>query len=55
MQIHGYELTLRLAEADQIEIDPIGKRSNEHKRTVKELGSEHPGIGEDRKISFEKR
>ena len=33
LQIHGYELTLRLAEADQIEIDPIGKRSNEHKRT----------------------
>ena len=29
LQIHGYELTLRLEEADQIEIDPIGKRSNE--------------------------
>ena len=37
LQIHGYELTLRLEEADQIEIDPIGKRSNEHRRTVKEL------------------
>ena len=44
LQIHGYELTLRLEEADQIEIDPIGKRSNEHQRTVKELGSKHPGI-----------
>ena len=54
LQIHGYELTLRLAEADQIEIDPIGKRSNEHKRTVKELGSEHPGIGETGKFHSKK-
>ena len=23
LQIHGYELTLRLAEADQIEVEPI--------------------------------
>ena len=27
VQIHGYELTLRLEEADQIEIDPIVERS----------------------------
>ena len=54
LQIHGYELTLRLAEADQIEIDPIEKRSNEHKRTVKELGSEHPGIGETGKFHSKK-
>ena len=50
LQIHGYELTLRLAEAEQIEIEPIGKRRNEHKRSVKELGSEHPGIGETGKF-----
>ncbi len=31
VQIHGYELTLRLEEADQIEIDPIVKRSRSHK------------------------
>ena len=30
LQIHGYELTLRLAEAEQIEIKPIDKRSNSH-------------------------
>ena len=30
LQIHGYELTLRLAEADQIEIEPIKKRSRAH-------------------------
>ena len=50
LQIHGYELTLRLAEAEQIEIEPIGKRRNEHRRSVKELGSEHPGIGETGKF-----
>lgn len=54
LQIHGYELTLRLEEADQIEIDPIGKRSNEHQRTVKELGSKHPGIGETGKFHSKK-
>ncbi len=27
VQIHGYELTLRLEEADQIEIDPIVKEA----------------------------
>ena len=31
VQIHGYELTLRLEEADQIEIDPIIERSRSHK------------------------
>ena len=30
LQIHGYELTLRLAEAQQIEIEPITKRSRSH-------------------------
>lgn len=27
LQIHGYELTLRLAEADQIEIEPIKREA----------------------------
>ena len=27
VQVHGYELTLRLAEADQIDIEPIRQRS----------------------------
>ena len=28
LQIHGYELTLRLADADQIDIQPIKERTN---------------------------
>ena len=32
LQIHGYELTLRLAEAEQIEIEQIPRRSRNHER-----------------------
>ncbi|MCQ2509757.1 MAG: ferrous iron transport protein B [Lachnospiraceae bacterium] len=46
LQIHGYELTLRLADAEQIEISPITERSNKHKRIKRFSGSEHPGLGE---------
>ena len=31
LQVHGYELTLRLAEAEQIEIEQIPRRSRSHK------------------------
>lgn len=47
LQVHGYELTLRLAEAAQIEIDSIEKRSNPHARVENGKKSEHPGLGED--------
>ena len=46
LQIHGYELTLRLAEADQIEIEEIRERSQTHKRISSVKDSEHPGLGE---------
>lgn len=49
LQIHGYELTLRLADADQIDIQPIEERTNKHKRIDKIYPSEHPGLGEDGK------
>ena len=32
VQVHGYELTLRLAEADQIDIEPIRQRSQRRAR-----------------------
>ena len=35
LQIHGYELTLRLADAGQIDIQPIDERSNKHSRIDK--------------------
>ena len=49
LQIHGYELTLRLADADQIEIQSIKERSNKHSRIERIDPSEHPGLGEDGK------
>lgn len=49
LQIHGYELTLRLADAEQIEIEPIQERSNKHSRIERIYASNHPGLGEDGK------
>ncbi len=49
LQIHGYELTLRLADAEKIEIEQIPERTNKHERISAIEPSEHPGIGEDGK------
>ena len=49
LQIHGYELTLRLAEAAQIEIEEIKERSQKHKRNESVKDSAHPGLGEEGK------
>ena len=35
LQIHGYELTLRLADADQIEVEPIKKPGPENMKDQK--------------------
>ena len=49
--IHGYELTLRLADADKIEVcEPYVKQKEEPAQTVEENNDyqkrEHPGLGE---------
>ena len=49
LQIHCYELTLRLTEAAQIEIEEIKERSQKHKRIESVKDSEHPGLGEEGK------
>lgn len=49
LQIHGYELTLRLAEAEQIEVEQIQKRSRSHDRIERVKNSVHPGLGEEGK------
>ena len=49
LQIHGYELTLRLAEADQIEIAPINQRTRSHAGSERLQATEHPGLGEEGK------
>ena len=47
IQIHGYELSLRLDDAEKIDIELISERKNKHKRVEKIESSEHPGLGED--------
>ena len=49
LQIHGYELTLRLADAEHIDITPIKERSNQHHRINRIYPTDHPGLGEDGK------
>lgn len=49
LQVHGYELTLRLSEAEKIQIQRITERSNKHERIQKINTSNHPGLGEDGK------
>lgn len=49
LQIHGYELTLRLAEAEQIAVSPIRERANQHSHLDRFDPTEHPGLGEDGK------
>ena len=53
-QIHGYELTLRLAEAEKIEIEPIAKRSRSHEGINREQNIDHPGFGEGGKYHSKK-
>ena len=54
LQVHGYELTLRLAEAEQIEIEQIPRRSNSHKRIDILSDAAHPGLGEEGKYHSKK-
>lgn len=49
LQIHGYELTLRLADADHIQIEPILERQRKHEGAKNIQKTEHPGLGEEGK------
>ena len=49
MQLHGYELTLRLDDAAQIEVEPIQKRSRNHEGPKELSKTAHPGLGEEGK------
>lgn len=49
LRIHGYELTLRLADAEQIEVDAVSTKSEPAKGKSdikKKPKGEHPGLGE---------
>ena len=46
LEIHGYELTLRLAEAGQIGIEKMAERSRVPEKEERRRETEHPGLGE---------
>ena len=45
LRIHGYELTLRLADAQKVEVSPIQKIEEKHEQERKT--TPHPGLGEE--------
>lgn len=49
LTLHGYELTLRLADAELIQVEPTEKKAASS-RKVKKNRSEHPGLGEGGKF-----
>ena len=51
LRIHSYELTLRLADAEKIEIENI-RDTKEQKPKVKREAIDHPGLGEGGKYHF---
>ncbi|MCQ2422158.1 MAG: ferrous iron transport protein B [Lachnospiraceae bacterium] len=46
IRIHSYELTLRLADAAQIEIDSVRDAAERKKSVERKPAMEHPGLGE---------
>lgn len=47
MKVRGYELTLRLSEAQKIDVDHVHEKETEApKQTVRYESIEHPGVGE---------
>jgi len=47
LRLHGYELTLRLADADEIEVSPVTEKKDEVKEKKKHHSkTNHPGLGE---------
>ena len=49
LKIHGYELTLRLADAEKIQVEKISEKREHPLLEKKHFKREHPGLGEDGK------
>ena len=46
LQIHGYELTLRLADAEKIGIRPVDRETAKEEKKI-QRSPDHPGLGEE--------
>ena len=47
LRIHGYELTLRVADAEQIGVEPLEGGDSPQNPSKKRQKTEHPGLGEE--------
>ena len=50
IRIHGYELTLRLADAEKIDIESISSSASHDKKHPRKKDTDHPGLGEEGKF-----
>ena len=50
LRIHGYELTLRVADAERIEVKPLESVDGREGDTLPLFPAEHPGLGEEGKF-----
>ncbi len=50
LQIHGYELTLRLADAEKIVVAPLERCTSRQEQAMRSREAAHPGLGEEGKF-----
>ena len=50
LRIHGYELTLRLADAEKIAVTPVQAETKQAAPRARIKSPDHPGLGEDGKF-----
>ncbi|MBQ8922604.1 MAG: ferrous iron transport protein B [Oscillospiraceae bacterium] len=46
LRLHGFDLTLRLSDAEQIEVEPLSEEEQQEQPRPEKRRSEHPGLGE---------
>ena len=50
LMIHGYSLTLRLADAEKIQVRPLEREQRENREPEQRISTDHPGLGEGDKF-----
>ena len=50
LRVRGYELTLRLADAEKIEVAPVDNSPCRQRQKPERRRSDHPGLGEEGKF-----
>ncbi|MDO4991317.1 MAG: FeoB small GTPase domain-containing protein, partial [Eubacteriales bacterium] len=50
LRIHGYELTLRLADAEKIRVTPLERAAEAPAAAARRARTAHPGLGEEGKF-----